>query len=153
MVCTYDHPILTPSGWKQAGRLSNLDTIAAFSLDLEKCLFSGDCTFDRVKSINKHENVEIADITVDHDCHSFITGSGLVVHNSSMGKQAISIYSSGYNSRLDTNSHVLVYGHRPLVETKISRYIGMDKNPHGLGKMFGGLQRDSSQKTRDALVT
>lgn len=53
-------------------------------------------------------------------------------YQSSMGKQAISIYSSGYNTRMDTNSHVLVYGHRPLTESRISRYIGMDTNPHGL---------------------
>lgn len=92
----------------------------------------GDFLYVPVKSVVPHVQVTIADITVDDlTCQSFITGTGMAIHNSSMGKQAISIYSAGYNTRLDTNSHVLVYGHRPLTESRISRYIGMDTNPHG----------------------
>jgi hypothetical protein len=68
-----------------------------------------------------------------------------------MGKQAISIYSSGYNSRLDTNSHVLVYGHRPLVETKISRYVGMDTNPHG-GQIITAFLTYTGYNVEDSVI-
>lgn len=99
---------------------------------LEKIVQKDKFLFVPVKSVTPHEKVTIADITVDcQECQSFITGDGIVVHNSSMGKQAISIYSAGYNTRMDTNSHVLVYGHRPLTETRISPFLKMDTNPHG----------------------
>lgn len=104
-----------------------------------------------VKCQIPNDNVEIADITVNGDYHSFITGQGICVHNSSMGKQAISIYSVGYNQRLDTNAHVLVHGHRPMVETKISRFIGMDTNPHG-GQIITAFLTYTGYNVEDSVI-
>lgn len=73
-------------------------------------------------------------------------------YQSSMGKQSISIYSNGYNSRLDTTStHVLLYGHRPLVETKISPIIGMDNNPHG-SEIIVGFMTYTGYNVEDSVI-
>lgn len=81
--------------------------------------------------IEPHENVEIADITTESETHSFITGNNICVHNSSMAKQSIGYYVTNYNSRMDTLAHVLVYGHKPLVATRMGKYTLLDKLPHG----------------------
>lgn len=83
---------------------------------------------EKVTSVN---NCEIADITIDKKCHSFITGEGIVVHNSSMGKQALGIHTTNYNSRYDTNGYVLLNVQRPLVNPRTMELVGFDKLPTG----------------------
>jgi len=154
LVCTNDHPILTSKGWCEAGKLTNEDFVATTTKvtnDMSVSIAKEDFLFARIDSVIPSDNVTIADITVDDECHSFITGDGIVVHNSSMGKQAISIYSSGYNTRMDTNSHVLVYGHRPLTESRISRYIGMDTNPHGC-QVFTAFLTYTGYNVEDSVI-
>lgn len=52
-------------------------------------------------------------------------------YQSAMGKQAMSIYASNYQKRLDKNAYVLCSPQRPLVETRITRILGMEKLPFG----------------------
>lgn len=52
-------------------------------------------------------------------------------YQASMAKQSIGYYVTNYNSRMDTMTHVLVYGHKPLVTTRAGRYTLMDNLPHG----------------------
>jgi DNA-directed RNA polymerase beta subunit len=91
----------------------------------------GTSIFMPVFSITKREQMEIADITIDKSCHSFITGEGIVVHNSSMGKQALGIHTTNYNSRYDTNGYVLLNVQRPLVNPRTMELVGFDKLPTG----------------------
>lgn len=133
LICTEDHPILTKNGWKKAG-----------DLDGELIYTTTDFNFHNGKSpeysakyeliamdVSPHENVEIADITIDRESHSFITESGIVVHNSSMGKQALGIYATNYNQRMDTMGNILCYPQKPLVQTRTAKYANLDKLPHG----------------------
>ena len=53
-------------------------------------------------------------------------------YQSAMGKQAIGIYSSNYQKRLDTLSHVLNYPQKPLVNTHMSRLLNADEMPCGI---------------------
>ena len=53
-------------------------------------------------------------------------------YQSAMGKQAVGIHCTSYNKRFDTFSHVLSYPQRPLVETKMMKYLNADKLPNGI---------------------
>lgn len=63
----------------------------------------------------------IADITVEHPDHTFITAAGFGVHNSSMVKQSIGISTLNQSQRFDTAAHQLNYMQRPL--TSSSNFI------------------------------
>jgi DNA-directed RNA polymerase beta subunit len=53
-------------------------------------------------------------------------------YQSSMTKQAIGIYSSNYRDRFDTLAHVLNYGQKPLVRTKMAKILKSDNLPNGI---------------------
>lgn len=55
-----------------------------------------------------------------------------VAYQSSMGKQAIGIYTSNFRHRFDTMGHVLSYGQRPLVKTNMSSILNNDDLPCGV---------------------
>ena len=76
--------------------------------------------------------IEVSDITVESDNHSFIGGDGFAVSNSAMGKQAVGIYASNFNSRSDTMAHVLHYPQKPLVRTQLSKYTNVERLSSGI---------------------
>ena len=47
-------------------------------------------------------------------------------------KQAVGLYSSAFNTRFDTFSHILNYPQKPLVTTKYKKYTDVDKLPYGV---------------------
>ena len=47
-------------------------------------------------------------------------------------KQAVALYSSAFNTRFDTFSHILNYPQKPLVTTKYKKYTDVDKLPYGV---------------------
>ena len=53
-------------------------------------------------------------------------------YQSAMGKQAVGIHCTNFNKRFDTFSHILSYPQRPLVETKMMKYIKTNKLPNGI---------------------
>lgn len=55
-----------------------------------------------------------------------------VAYQSSMGKQAIGIYTSNFRNRFDTMGHTLNYGQRPLVKTNMSSILNNDDLPCGI---------------------
>lgn len=52
-------------------------------------------------------------------------------YQSAMGKQSMSIYVSNYQKRLDKNAYIICSPQRPLVETRITRILNMQKLPFG----------------------
>lgn len=88
--------------------------------------------FIGIKSIEETPRCEVTDITVDSENQSFIGGDGFMVHNCSMGKQALGVYTSNYRHRFDTMGHVLNYGQRPLVRTNMSTVVNNDSMPCGI---------------------
>tara|TARA_Y100000389_G_scaffold28434_1_gene24339 strand:- start:5708 stop:9478 length:3771 start_codon:yes stop_codon:yes gene_type:complete len=48
-----------------------------------------------------------------------------------MGKQAMGIYATNYDNRMDKTSYVLTYPTRPLVDTRVMNFIDLNKIPSG----------------------
>ena len=70
-------------------------------------------------------------------------------YQSSMGKQAMSVYASNFRERYDTLGHVLNYPQIPFVQSKGSKIVNNDKLPRGInaivaiGTYTGFNQEDS----------
>ena len=47
-------------------------------------------------------------------------------------KQAVGLYSSAFNTRFDTFSHILNYPQKPIVTTRYKKYTDVDKLPYGI---------------------
>jgi hypothetical protein len=105
------------------------------AMTLEKWLATvkgvGNTLFVPVASCRSSMNCMVADITVESDNHSFIGGDCFTVSNSAMGKQAVGVYMSNFNHRIDTMAHVLNHPQRPLVQTRLSKYTNSDTMPTG----------------------
>lgn len=56
-------------------------------------------------------------------------------YQSSMGKQALGIFVTNYDTRWDTMANILCYPQRPVVQTRTSKYTHMDKLFHGCVSM------------------
>ena len=54
------------------------------------------------------------------------------LYQSSMGKQAIGVYSSNYNTRMDTSGHILFYPQKPLAFSKSSNILNYNEMPSGI---------------------
>ena len=49
-----------------------------------------------------------------------------------MGKQAIGVYATNYDQRMDKTAYVLTYPSRPLVDTRLMNFIHLNKIPSGM---------------------
>jgi len=70
-------------------------------------------------------------------------------YQASMGKQAIGVYSSNFNYRMDTLGNILNYPQIPLVKTKISDITNCNKLPCGINVIvaiacFTGFNQEDS---------
>lgn len=158
ITCTDDHLLLDKDGWVQAKDASFACIIGNLSEEYHRyCHFNkgaNDISFEMWKSkiecrngamfipIKYKEIVSnrlIADITTESENHSFIAGDSFCVHNSSMGKQAMSLYSSAHLSRVDTSTHVLSNPQKPLVFTKASTFMGFNEMPSGINAIVAIL--------------
>jgi DNA-directed RNA polymerase II subunit RPB2 len=74
-----------------------------------------------------------------------------------MGKQAVGIYMSNYNQRIDTIGHILNYAQKPLARTKLSKITHSENLPSGVNAVVaimtytGFNQEDSVMINQSAL--
>ena len=52
-------------------------------------------------------------------------------YQTAMGKQAIGVYATNYDQRMDKTAYVLTYPTRPLVDTRLMNFIHLNKIPSG----------------------
>jgi DNA-directed RNA polymerase beta subunit len=122
------------------------------------CYSMGGAVFVPIKEVLLHPgNIQISDITVLHDNHSFITTGGILSSNCAMGKQAMGIYSLNFRERFDAMSHILCYPEIPMVSPYMSKFYGAQNLPAGQNIVVaimtytGYNQEDSNMINRGAL--
>jgi len=86
--------------------------------------------FMTVNSFTRMDDGLISDIEVASENHSFIA-SGFASSNCAMAKQAMGIYATNYDKRMDKTAYVLNYPTRPLVDTRLMNMIKLNKIPSG----------------------
>ena len=87
--------------------------------------------FIPIKTIEIVDNRKISDITVESENHSFIAGDNFLSSNCAQGKQAMGVYVTNYDNRMDKTAYLLNYPMRPLVETRIMNLIQLNQIPSG----------------------
>ena len=70
-------------------------------------------------------------------------------YQSAMGKQAIGIYTTNFNQRFDTFSHILYYPQKPLLSNHIMEHIHCNKLPTGINAIvaiatYSGYNQEDS---------
>ena len=67
-----------------------------------------------------------------------------------MGKQAMGMYVSNYDNRLDKTAYVLSYPHRPLVDTRIMTMLNLHKIPSGF-PVIVAIKSDTGYNQEDSI--
>lgn len=71
------------------------------------------------------------------------------LYSCGQGKQAIGVYASNYNNRMDTKTQVLYYSQKPLVQNRISKHLYNNVLPYGINAIiaiacYTGYNQDDS---------
>ena len=66
-------------------------------------------------------------------------------------KHAVGVYSSAYNTRFETFSHILNYPQRPIVTTRYKKYTDVDKLPYGINAVVA-IASYSGYNQEDAVI-
>jgi len=136
ILATDDHKFMTTWGWQMVKEIRR----ARFGPDAKQPLIkigmyskkTGECSFVNIESIMPAPNCFVADIEVASENHSFIAGhAGFMSSNCAMGKQAMGVYATNYDQRMDKTAYVLNYPSRPLVDTRLMNFIQLNKIPSG----------------------
>ena len=129
IVATEDHKFMTSNGWATVREIVNNNLqIGLYNSLIKKCEF-----IELIDNI-KMPNGLISCIETESLNHSFIVGndtSGFLSSNCAQGKQAMGVYVTNYQNRMDKTAYVLNYPARPFVDTRIMNMIQLNKIPSG----------------------
>ena len=125
IIATEDHRFSTNEGWKTVKEMMDDRELRVRVFDELSIVFV------RIQSIVPVSNRMVSDIEVASENHSFIAADGFASSNCAMGKQAIGIYVTNYQRRMDKTAYVLTYPHRPLVDTRLMQMIQLAEIPSG----------------------
>ena len=130
IVATEDHKFMTNKGWKTVGEIQQ--NITDFKIGCNFDSRSRRFQFIQIESVIVEPNGLISDIEVQSENHSFIAGEyGFASSNCAMGKQAMGVYATNYDQRMDKTAYVLNYPSRPLVDTRLMNFIHLNQIPSG----------------------
>ena len=134
IVATIDHKFMTDKGWVQVGNL-DVGFIANKIGMLDNSNGNATIVFEDIETVDLEHLPIVADITVESENHSFITGSGFLSSNCAMGKQSIGLFARNYQKRMDTLAYVMNNLEKALVRTRFAKYINYDELPCGVNAM------------------
>jgi DNA-directed RNA polymerase beta subunit len=124
ITATEDHTFMTMKGWCQVkDMIINVTQVGV--LENNKIIY------DILESLTSVPDRLVADITVESHNHSFITSGGILSSNCAQAKQAMGVYATNFNERMDKTAYVLTYPTRPLVDTRVMNLIKLYENPSG----------------------
>ena len=124
IVATGDHKFMTNDGWKTVNELMGKQ----FNIGIA---IQNNCVFVPIESIVKVPDGLVSDIEVESDNHSFIAGDNFMSSNCAQLKQAMGVYATNYHQRMDKTAYILAYPSRPLIDTRLMSFIGMNRVPSG----------------------
>ena len=111
----------------------------------------GDCLFVPIESIIEVENRLVSDITVESENHSFIAGDNFLSSNCAQAKQAMGMYVTNFDGRMDKTAYVLSNPARPLVDTRIMDMIQINKIPSGFNAVVA-IMTHTGYNQEDSLL-
>ena len=89
------------------------------------------CLFVPIDSITPEPDGLISCIETESENHSFLSTNAFAVQNCAMVKQAIGIYATNFDQRMDKSAYILNYPSRPLVDTRLMNFINLNRIPSG----------------------
>ena len=115
--------------------------------------------------INKDSNSEFREEYTHCEIHSSLILSSVAlnipypehsqyprnVFSCQQTKQAVGVYSTAYNTRFETFSHILHYPQKPLITTKYKKYTQVDKLPYGINAIVA-IMSYSGYNQEDAII-
>ena len=152
IVATEDHQFMTNKGWKTVGEIIIDSHIRLFHLFYHDSLKSNAewCLY-HVCNVSEEPDGLISDIEVESANHSFIASTGFASSNCAMGKQAIGIYCTNYDQRMDKTAYVLTYPSRPLVDTRLMNFIHLNKIPSG-SQIYVAIMTHTGYNQEDSVL-
>ena len=77
--------------------------------------------------------------------------------STAQGKQALGIYATNFRNRMDTKGQIMYYPQKPIIQSKMSKYLHNNDLPHGInaivaiGSYSGYNQEDSILFNKDSV--
>jgi DNA-directed RNA polymerase subunit B len=111
-------------------------------------------SFDEISP--KHTHLELSSYTILGICASLIpypehNQSPRNSYEAAMAKQALGVYTTNFNYRADSRSHILHYPQIPLVKTKPMEIIGYNQRPSGQNCLVAVISYEG-YNMEDALI-
>jgi len=97
----------------------------------EDFIENNNCLFMNIDSITKEPDGLISCIETLSENKSFLTTNAFLSKNCAMAKQAMGVYATNYDQRMDKTAYVLNYPSRPLVDTRLMNFIHLNRIPSG----------------------
>ena len=116
---------------KNLTKLNKMNDFISIDKFIETSLIRNNSMFQPIKNIIPQPDGYVSDIEVADENHTFIAGKNFQSHNCAMGKQAMGVYVTNFDSRMDKTAYVHTYGMRPLVDTRLMNVINLHKIPSG----------------------
>jgi DNA-directed RNA polymerase beta subunit len=149
---TLDHKFMTNFGMINIDKMINLHknklNISIFCIEN---LVNKNLELDEIISFINMPNSLVSDIEVESENHTFIAGNNFLSSNCAQGKQAMGLYVTNYENRMDKTAYVLNYPMRPLVDTRIMNMIELNKIPSG-SQLIVAIMTHTGYNQEDSLL-